>query len=96
MTLVIDNISELITNVPDLGAGPLGVIKPMRRLLLTVMWCWRWAAQEHRPTNDWTQAAVACCLVSWTPTPISCSQATVPRSSPDAWPVNPTTAEGSE
>ena len=27
MTLVIDNISELITNVPDLGAGPLGVIK---------------------------------------------------------------------
>ena len=27
MTLVIDNISELITNVPDLGAGSLGVIK---------------------------------------------------------------------
>ena len=27
MTLVIDNISELITNDPDLGAGPLGVIK---------------------------------------------------------------------
>ena len=27
MTLVIDNISELITNDPELGAGPLGVIK---------------------------------------------------------------------
>ncbi len=27
MTLVIDNIAELITNVPDLGEGPLGIIK---------------------------------------------------------------------
>ena len=27
MTLVIDNIAELITNVPDLGEGPLGIIE---------------------------------------------------------------------
>ena len=27
MTLVIDNISELITNVPDLGEGPLGIVE---------------------------------------------------------------------
>ena len=27
MTLVIDNIAELITNVPDLGEGPLGIVE---------------------------------------------------------------------
>ena len=27
MTLVIDNIAELITNVPDLGEGPLGIVQ---------------------------------------------------------------------
>ncbi len=27
MTLAIDNIGELVTNVPDLGAGPLGIIE---------------------------------------------------------------------
>ena len=26
MTLVIDNIAELVTNDPELGAGPLGVV----------------------------------------------------------------------
>ena len=27
MTLVIDNIAELITNIPDLGEGPLGIVE---------------------------------------------------------------------
>ena len=27
MTLVIDNIGELVTNVPELGAGPLGIVE---------------------------------------------------------------------
>ena len=27
MTLVIDNIGELITNIPALGEGPLGIVK---------------------------------------------------------------------
>ena len=30
MTLVIDNIGELVTNDPGLGAGPLGVIETCR------------------------------------------------------------------
>ena len=51
MTLVIDNISELITNVPDLGAGPLGVIKDASvvvdgDVVLAV------GRAGHRPTND--------------------------------------------
>ena len=94
MTLVIDNIAELVTNDPELGDGPLGVVTDVSWSSTTTRW-WPWAPQERLPMSASMRAVGACSPDSSTLTPTWCSRATGPRSSPGGWRASPTTEAGS-
>ena len=95
MTLVIDNISELVTNDPALGAGPLGVVTDASVVVDgdTVVA----VAPAGAIADERLDAGGRCALprVRGLPTPTWCSRATGPRSSPGGWRASPTTGAGS-
>ena len=94
MTLVIDNVGELVTNSPELGAGPLGIIENASVVIdgdAVVAVGPAGAVADQR-----LDAGGRCAIPGFVDsTPTWCSPATGRRSSRGGWRANPTTAAGS-